>query len=266
MGYQNRLKQILHEGRVAFGASIQIPAAALVEILGLVGYDFTMIDTEHGLYDLETAGELIRVAQGVNLTPLVRVSKNDKGLIMKALDLGAQGVIIPHISSKEDAARAVDAAKYGAGGRGACPVVRAAHYGLRDWAQYEEQANQETMVFLLIEDLEATYRVEEILSVDGVDAVFLGLFDMSVGAGYRGNVRHPEIQKAVDRILAVSKDRGVPVMHTLTVGRDVEAWVNRGVRLIMQSADSLVFVRAHQAFLQSVSHIRGEKIVEERSS
>jgi 4-hydroxy-2-oxoheptanedioate aldolase len=187
------------------------------------------------------------------------VLKNDKGLITKALDLGAQGVIIPHISSKEDATRAVEACKYGAAGRGACPLVRAADYGLWGWADYQEQANQETMVILLIEDLEGAHNIEDILSVDGVDVVFLGLFDMSVTAGYPGNVHHPEIQKAADRILAACQDRGIPVMHALTSGRDVEAWVNRGVRLILQSADSFIFARACQAFLESVSHLRGKR-------
>jgi len=246
----------LDEGGVAFGATTQIPAPALVEIMGRAGFDFTMIDTEHGLYDIETAGELIRAAQGAQLTPIVRVLKNDQALISKALDLGAQGVVIPHVSTKGDAARAVEASKYGPAGRGACPLVRAADYGLADWGQYQDEANRTTMVFLLIEDLGAAGRIEDILSVPGVDVVFPGPFDMSVAAGYRGNVHHPEIQKALDRVLAACNERGIPVMHALTGGADVEAWVNKGVRLILQSADSVVFARACRAFLESVSHLR----------
>ena len=260
MGFQNQLKRILDEGQIAFGASTQIPAPALVEILGLVGYDFTMIDAEHGLFDLQTAGDLIRAAQGVNLTPLVRVPKNDNVMIMKALDLGAQGVIIPHISSREDAIRAVEACRYGANGRGACPLVRSAGYGLWDWADYQDHANREIMIFLLVEDLDGAHRIEDILAVEGIDVVFLGLFDMAVSAGYKGNVQHPEIQKAADRILSACNDRGIPVMHTLTGGPDVEAWINKGVRLVMQSADSAIFARAHQSFLASVSHLRARKV------
>lgn len=262
MVFQNKLKRMLKEGYLAFGVTTQIPATALVEILGRVGYDFAMIDTEHGLYDMETAGELIRAAQGVNLTPIVRVLKNDQGLIMKALDLGAQGVTIPRISNKEDAARAVEACRYGATGRGACPLVRAAEYGLSDWPYYQEEANKDTMVFLLIEDLEGAHNIESILSVDGVDAVHLGPFDMSVSAGYQGNVNHPEIQKALDRILAACKERGIPVMHSLIWGGDVEAWVNKGVRLILHSADSFIFAQACHTFLKSVSHLRGKKVAE----
>jgi 4-hydroxy-2-oxoheptanedioate aldolase len=256
VGLRNKLKRIVDEGGVAFGATTHIPATALVEILGRTGFDFTMIDTEHGLYDIETAGELIRAAQGANLTPIVRVLKNDKELISKALDLGAQGVVVPHVANKGDAARAVEASKYGPAGRGACPLVRAADYGLAEWSRYQEEANRETMVFLLIEDMEAVRNIEDILSVGGVDVVFPGPFDMSVAAGYQGNVSHPEIQKALDRILAACKERGIPVMHALTGGAGVEAWVNKGVRLILQSADSIIFARACRAFLESVSHLR----------
>ncbi len=184
-------------------------------------------------------------------------------MISKALDLGAQGVVIPHVSNKEDAARAVEACRYGATGRGAYPVVRAADYGLSDWLHYQEEASKNTMVFLLIEDLEGAHNIEEdILSVDSVDAVFLGPFDMSVAAGYQGNINHPEIQKALDEILSACKARGMPVMHSFC-GPDVEAWVNKGVRLIIQGADSFIFAQACRNFLESISHLRGKKVVEE---
>ena len=258
MGYPDPLKQILAKGGIAFGASSQIPATALVEIMGLVGYDFVMIDTEHGLFDMQGAGELVRAAHGANLTPLVRVQKNDPALILKALDLGAQGVIVPHISNKADAVLAVSASKY-SGTRGACPLVRAAGYGTWKWQSYQENADRDTLVILLIEDMEGAQNIEEILSVDGIDIIFLGPFDMSVSSGHQGDVRHPDVQKALDHILAACKDHNIPVMHALTGGADVDAWVKKGVRLVMQSADSVVFARAHQTYLESVAHLRVKK-------
>lgn len=254
---QNKVKKLLAEGRLVFGAGTQIAAPALVEITGLAGFDFTMIDTEHGAFDLETAGDLIRAAKAVGTTPLVRVLHNDRGLITKALDLGAQGVIVPHISTRDDAARAVAACKYGTPqGRGACPLVRANDFGLGDWQAFQERSNRETMAIMLVEDLEGVQNIDEILSVDGIDAVFLGPFDMAVGAGYGGNVNHPEIQAAVDRILSACKARNMPVMAPLTSGANVQAWVDRGVRLIMQSSDSVVFARACRSFLDSVAVLR----------
>jgi 4-hydroxy-2-oxoheptanedioate aldolase len=258
VAYPNPLKEVLSEGRVAFGASIQIPATALVEILGLVGYDFVMIDTEHGLFDLQAAGELIRAAHGANLTPLVRVQQNDPAMILKALDLGAQGVIVPHISNKEEAMRAVLATRYG-GNRGACPLVRAAGYGLWNWKSYQEAADRDTLVILLIEDMDGVNNIEDILNIEGINILFLGPFDMSVSAGYQGDVSQPEILKALDCILAACGRRGIPVMHSLTGGSDIDAWVKKGVRLVLQSADSVVFARAHKAFLESVAHLRVNK-------
>ena len=176
---------------------------------------------------------------------------------MKALDLGAEGVIIPHISNQQEAAKAVEACRYGQmGSRGACPLVRAADYGLVDWRGYEEHANTEPIVFLLIEDLEGARQIEQILAVDGIDVIHLGAFDMSVSAGHRGNVNHPEVRQALDRILAACKERSIPVMHAVTNGADVDTWVGKGVRLIHQSADTIVFARACKAFLESVSHLK----------
>ena len=252
-----RLKKVLDEGGIGFGATVQIPATAIVEILGRAGFDFAIIDTEHGLFDMTTAGELIRAGHGAGLSPIVRVLKNDETLIMKALDLGAEGVIVPHISTRDDAERAARACRYGSGYvRGACPLVRAADYGLSEWRAYEKESNEKTLFFALIEDLEGARNVEEIASVDGVDVVVLGAFDMSVSAGYSGNVAHPAVQEALDRMLVTCADAGIPVMHALSNGPDVDAWVKRGVRLMYQSADSAVFARACRSFLDSVGHLR----------
>jgi 4-hydroxy-2-oxoheptanedioate aldolase len=260
VAYPNKLRQVLADGRVAFGATTQIPATALVEILGLVGYDFTMIDCEHGLFDMQTAGELIRAAHGANLTPLVRIQKNDPAQILKALDMGAQGVIIPHISNQDQVSQAIEASKYW-GKRGACPLVRAAGYGLWDWQTVQEQADRETMVIPLIEDMHGAEHIREILSVDGIDIVFIGPFDMSVSAGFQGNVKHPQVLEAIDSVLEACKGRSIPVMHALTGGPDVQAWIEKGVRLILQSADSAIFARAHRTFLESMSRIRNMKVV-----
>ena len=266
MPYSNRLKQVLSEDHVVFGVCVQIPSIPLIEIMGRVGYDFAVIDTEHGLYDIQTGGELIRASQGANLTPLVRVLKNDKALIMKALDLGAQGVIVPHIANKEDASEAVEACAYGPVGRGACQLIRAADYGLSNWQSYQEEARRNILLFLIIEDLEGVSNIEEILSVSGVDGVWLGAFDMSVAAGYKGNIEHPEIRKALDRILAACKKHGIWVMHTLpseASAHDVDRWIQKGVRFVVHSSEGSIFGQACHNFLRSVSHLRSNQ--EDRS-
>lgn len=257
---ENKLRKKLTNGYLAFGAVTQIPSTALVEILGLSGFDFAMIDTEHGMYDIQTAGELIRAANGSGLDALVRVIGNDKGVIMKALDMGAQGVIVPHISNKDDAAQAVESCRYGsATGRGACPVVRAADYGLGHWPTIQKESDMNAMAIMLIEDLEGVRNIDDIISVDGVDAVYLGPFDMSVSAGYKGEWNNPEIQKALDTVLTACNERNVPVMHSLLFGTDVEMWAEKGVRLFLQRADASVFSNACKTFLESVEYIKTKK-------
>lgn len=257
MGSPYRLRRSLDSDRIAVGATAQIPSATVVEILGRAGYDFIIVDTEHGQFDTETAGELIRAAHGSNLTPLVRVVRNDPGLILKALDGGAEGIIIPHISTAADAGKAVDACRYWPHGhRGACPLVRAADYGLTDWSSYQQEANEMIIVCALIEDLAGTENIHGILSVTGIDMVYLGAFDMSVAAGYGGNVNHPDILAALDRILEACAGRRIPVMHTLTNSPDVEAWIKKGVRLIVHGADASILAKACRAFLESMSHHR----------
>lgn len=251
----------MKEGKIAFGCISHIPSTALIEIMGLAGHDFVMIDTEHGLYTIDSAGELIRTAQGVNLTPVVRVAVNDSTLISRALDLGAQGIIVPHVSTKDDAAKAVKASKYGPAGRGACPLIRANKYGLDDWAGYEERANAETLVFPLIEDLEGADNIEDIVSVEGINGIYLGPFDMSVSAGYKGDVKHTEIHRALDRILAACREKAMPVMHSRYDVQDIEKWVKKGVRLFLQTGDSLTFARACRQFLDLVSPFRNRVII-----
>lgn len=257
MPFENKLREILSAGGLAFGCCSHIPSTGMVEIMGLAGFDFVMLDTEHGLYTIDTAGELIRASQGAGATPLVRVTSNDKSLILKALDMGAQGVVVPHISTKDDAARAVESSRYGPHGRGACPLVRANGYGLWDWREHEDRANKNVMVIVLIEDLEGMRNIEDILSVDGVDAVYTGAFDMSVSAGHKGNTAHEQVQQALDRIMSACRERDMPVMHSLLNGHDVKAWAEKGVRLFMQSADSFIYAKACREFLDSVSHLRG---------
>jgi len=256
MPFENKLKQILQQGKVVFGVTVQISSETLVEIIGYAGFDFVFIDTEHGQIDLQSAGRLIRVADSVGMTPLVRVMKNDAAEILKALDLGAKGIIVPHISTKEDAQLAVRACKYGPGGRGSCPLVRANRYGLDDWPQYQDAANRNTMFIALIENVAAVENIDEILTVDGIDAVFIGAFDMSVDAGCKGNVQSPKIQRCIQTIIDACNKKSIPVMHTTTNGPDIKAWVDKGVRIIVQGSDSRIFGRACAEIIKSVEQFR----------
>ncbi|OFX15920.1 MAG: hypothetical protein A2Z18_00095 [Armatimonadetes bacterium RBG_16_58_9] len=163
------------------------------------------------------------------------------------------------MSTKGDAERAVEAAKYGPRGRGACPLVRANGYGLWNWAEYQDYSNENTTVIVLIEDRAGVENIDDILSVEGVDAVYVGSFDMSVAEGYKGDSQHPEILKKLDRVLEAARKNCLPAMHSLLNGRDVKVWAEKGVRLFVQTADAFVFACSCRDFLASVEEFRNRK-------
>lgn len=262
----NRLKRVLAEGRIAIGGGSHLPSTVAVEMMGLAGDDFVLIDTEHGTYDIDAAGELVRAAHGAGITPLVRVLRNDPGLIMKALDLGAHGVVIPHIRSRTEAMAAVDAAKYPPfGSRGSCPYVAAAGYSFGEWRTYQEWTNNEVTVMVLIEDEEGVKNVDEIVSVRGVDMVFLGPFDMSVGMGLKGDSGHPEVTKNLEKVTAACVKRGLPVMYAATTPEEVKTWAEKGVRLFVHGSDIQLLVQGMSSFLEEVSRYRRPRKVRPRA-
>lgn len=260
----NSLKEILQKGQVAVGAVAQLSSPEMVEIMGMAGFDFAMIDTEHGIFEIETTGHLIRAANGSGMASLVRVNQNSESTILKALDLGADGVIIPHVQSSVDVEKALQACQYSPiGRRGACPLIRANQFGLGDWAKYQREANESTMLIVLVEDRAGVDNIEDILSVEGLDVLFWGGFDLSVSSGYSGNVAHPEVLKMFDRVLAACQERSIPVMHTATNGPNLERWIEKGVRLVVQGAECGVFARSCKQFLESLAHLRNKTITME---
>ena len=121
---KNNLKKALHDSKIVSGPFLKITDPAVVEIIGFAGFDFVIIDAEHGPISMENAQNMIRAAETVNITPIIRVGNNDEALILRALDIGAQGIEIPQINSRSDAVRAVKSVKYSPQGeRGVCRYV-----------------------------------------------------------------------------------------------------------------------------------------------
>ena len=200
----NRMKSLLLSGKPAFGVSIMIPSPQIVEIVGRFGFDWVLIDLEHGAISLETAEELVRAAESVGLTPIARPRENTAADILQLMDRGAMGVQVPHVNTAEDARRAVAAVKYHPlGTRGLGGGTRAADYGLGEpFDTYVETANRETLVCVQIEEEEGVGNVDAICQVEGVDVVFVGPSDLSQSMGFPGNPGAPEVREAIDATLA----------------------------------------------------------------
>ncbi len=183
------------------GFFVGIPSPATVEVAGWSGFDFVIIDTEHGATGLETLENMLRAAAAAGIAALVRVPRGDADTILHVLDAGADGILVPHVTSAEVASRIVGHAYYPPlGRRGISTLSRAARHGTGDAATVLRDQADRTTVIAMIEDTEALPEVGAIARVQGLDAIFVGPNDLAASMGHLGDVTHPEVTEAVDRI------------------------------------------------------------------
>jgi len=251
---ENKLRKIFREGKVAFGPFMKFTDAAAVEIAGFAGFDFVIIDTEHGPISIETAQNLIRSAEVAEITSIIRVRENNSSFILRALDIGAQGVEIPHISAKEDALRGVEAAKFSPQGeRGVCRFVRAAGYSSLERYKYFEFSNKETIVIVHIEGIEGVKNLKEILTVKGLDVIFLGPYDLSSSCGVTGQINHPSVIRKMEEAVKLSRKANVAVGTFVDSFEDAKKWIDAGVQYISFSVDVGIF---YEACCKTVKNLR----------
>ena len=245
----NLMKAKLARGEPAFGLSVMIPSPQLVEMAGGLGFDWVLIDCEHGTISLETVELMIMAAEACGITPIVRPRSRDAQAILEVMDRGAAGVQVPHVNSARDARAAVEAVKFHPiGKRSLAAGTRASGYGFRGSAgAFVGDANRETLVCVQIEDEAALPNVEEILKVEGVDVFFIGPSDLSQSMGYPGNPKAEPVANAIEmtlqKIIAAHKTPGMPASTEA-----VASVVTRGVRYIYTHVPSLLGTAAATYF------------------
>jgi 4-hydroxy-2-oxoheptanedioate aldolase len=212
----------------------------MVDFLGQFGFDGIWLECEHGSVSWEQIGDMSRACDLWNMASIVRVNANEPWLITRTLDRGASGIVVPHVSTKAEAEKVVEAAKFGPIG------LRGMYGGRRSFAvsDYFNKANQETLVVILIEEIEAVQNLAEILTVDHIDVFFVAPSDLAQTMGYTGQPGHPEVQAVVDRairqIVAAGRTAGANVSdetfeHHLEVGARFfltgwNQWVGKGAK------------------------------------
>jgi 4-hydroxy-2-oxoheptanedioate aldolase len=242
---RNSLREKIGANRALLGTFLEIPAPAMVEICGLAGFDFVIIDEEHGPFSRAATAEMIRAACGTSISPVVRVRENSPAAIQAALDLGAVGVQIANVSSQAEAQRACGAARFHPRGeRGLNPYVRSASYSAQATADYLKTANEDTVVILQIEGAGAVRNLDSILSVPGLDIVFLGPYDLSQSLGVPGQLDHPLLTKNMRRVVESAAAAGVIAGTFADSPHRAASWINAGVRYVAASTDSGIFLDA----------------------
>ena len=249
---ENATKARLTRGETVFGCFIRYPDPGLAELVALQGFDFLVLDGEHGTMEPRDCENMVRGADVRGVPALVRVPVNEPPVILRFMDTGALGVHVPLVSSAADAERAVRAVKYGPRGTRGLTGVRAAAYGQREsLAEYVERANAETLVVVQIETRAALEQVAAIAAVDGVDVVFVGPTDLSHSLGVPGQTSHPVVVEAYGSIVEGVRESSAALGVLVADEAGARAWRDRGARYIAVTVDSLV-TRSARGLLAAV--------------
>jgi 2-keto-3-deoxy-L-rhamnonate aldolase RhmA len=203
-------RKALLDRQVTLGTWLQINNPTAAEVLANAGYDWISLDIEHTDIDIVSMTALLRGMYGRGVAPIARVTTNDVIEIRRSLDVGAQGVLVPFVSTAEQARRAVSACKYPPWGVRGYSFCRANNWGV-DFAADVETANDETAVIVMIESKEGAENIEEILAVEGVDAAFIGPYDLSGSYGIPGQIQDPIVRDACRRVIEACERAGKSV-------------------------------------------------------
>ena len=243
-------------GRI-LGTWSQFADPDLIDLIGAAGYRFTIIDGEHGAFGVATVAALVRACEAARVVPLVRVPRGDSVFISKVLDAGAAGVLGPSIETAAEAQALVAATQFAPNGnRGACPIVRAAGHSLTPWTKTSAQQSGVGAI-AMIETQAGVQQCEAILDVADLAGLMIGPFDLSVSLGLAGQIDHPTVSAAVDRLLDAAASAKKPVWMPAfaadpqAMQKQITYWTSRGIRHFAIGADKIIVATALHAYLQA---------------
>jgi len=239
LGTNNRVKQRVLDGKTVLGFVCRTLSPAVVEIIGLSGFDFVWIDMEHTGADFTTIEDCCRAADAADIESLVRVPDMNPSNILRALEVGAGIVNVPQVGDRAEAEAVVRAAKYAPiGERGYCASSRGTRYGFLGNAQTTfAAANERTMTMVQIESARGVANAQEICSVPGLDAIFVGLADLSQSLGVSGQLDHPDLIEAARSVLRTSKAAGKASAMLVDSPADATRWVAEGAQILCCGVD-----------------------------
>ncbi len=224
------------------GTLVTLPSPEIVEILCSAGFEWLFIDLEHSALGIKDAQALLQAANP-QVECVIRVPLNDEVWIKKSLDIGVSGIVVPQIQTAEEAARAVRWCKYPPEGSRSAGIARAQGYGAH-FKTYVESANAETAIILQIEHIMAIQNIESIVSIPGIDCLFIGPYDLSVSMGKTGLVNDPEVQDAISKIKKCADKANIPTGIFGANPEAVKPYVEEGYTLIAVGIDTMILGEA----------------------
>ena len=254
------MKNIIREfkeklkGDGAIGVFSKTSDPAFIEAMGYAGMDYVIIDLEHGPNSVQSVQNLIRGAQVAGLMPIVRVKESCASVQSEVLDIGAGGIQVPQITTKAEAEAVIKRTKFSpVGERGVCRFVRAANYSAKGRFEYFKDAN-EAVTILQIEGQEGIDNIEDILSVEGIDVLFIGPYDLSQSLGVAGQIEHPLVEQKMLEIVELCAKKGITVGTFVDTVANAQKWKKLGVKYISYSVDVGIFCDAVSQIVKSVNN------------
>jgi 2-keto-3-deoxy-L-rhamnonate aldolase RhmA len=237
-----KIKDKIQGGQTSIGSWMSMAHPSIAEMLAMAGYDWVVIETEHTAIDVSEVLRMIIAIEQRGSIPLVRLAWNDPIQAKAVLDSGAAGVLVPSINTKEDAQLAVQMSKYPPLGFRGVGLARAQGYG-DNFDEYIKSANSDGLLIVQIEHKDAVKNIEEILSVEGIDGTFIGPYDLSMSLGVPGQLSHPSVLEAQNKVLeatlAYGLIAGIHLVHPDTAAVECEKTIAKGYQFIALGTDIL---------------------------
>jgi len=248
----NRMKKKLKAGELVFSASVRLPEPGLVEVMGYAGIDYVLIDAEHGSIGWTEMERMILAAYAADTTPVVRVHENNEAMIMRALDVGAMGILVPHCRNAAEAQQIVNGALYPPQGKRGVGPSRGIKFGAVLASDYYAGINDEIVVCVMIEDAEAVDNIDGIVEIEGIDVLNVGTSDLAASLGVPGQPLHAKVAEASETVLAAATRKGIAVGYpTRSIDDGLQA-IKRGFRVISCGNAAPLLLQAVQQYLAAL--------------
>lgn len=252
----NKIKKKLKNNEPVFGIMIkETRNISIAEILEIAGFDYFVIDMEHAFYDMSNIAEILQFARKIDITGVVRIPRLDYAYVAKTLDMGAEGIWVPHLDTVEQAKDLVRFGKYPPEGiRGAAiPAFRVKErQEFKQAADYFRTVNDETLLIAQIEGREAIGNIEAITAVPGIDVAMMGTQDLSLDMGYPGQETHPEMKAAIQKVVDGCKKNGKASGNHIANIDELRYWIGQGMRMITYSYETNLIIEKGRDVLKAL--------------
>ena len=248
---KNFLKEKLENNKPTIGTWNIIDSPMVVDIIASSGIDFIVIDAEHGAISYETAQIMIGLCESYNVTPIMRVGEINESLILRALDIGVHGVQLPNITTAEDAKQFVQFAKYPPMGvRGFSPYTKAGQYDVSKGKEMPKIANANTLLIANVEGQDGMDNLADIVQVEGIDVIFIGLFDMSKSLGIAGDVENPRVIQKLDEAIRIIHKYGKKVGSIASNLNMLNVLKKKNIDYLTYSVDTGMIKESYQTMIK----------------